>query len=69
MRRGGDSDAGTPVLTIKELAKRWGLDPKTVRAGIEEGHLPAFRIGRRVLIPRAAVERLEQGRGLPERQQ
>lgn len=55
-----------PVIGVTELAKRWGVDQKTIREAINLGQLPSFRIGRRrVLIPLAAVESMEQGRGLP----
>lgn len=55
-----------PVIGVTELAKRWGVDQKTIREAIELGQLPSFRVGRRrVLIPLAAVESMEQGRGLP----
>ena len=63
MTRAREKRAGRPVLSVKELAERWNVNEKTVREAIELGQLPAFRVGkRRLLIPLAAVEELEQGR-------
>ncbi|MER3481668.1 MAG: excisionase [Meiothermus sp.] len=46
--------AYTPV----EVAKLLGLHLNSVRKFIKTGALPSFRLGRKVLIPRAALERL-----------
>ena len=44
--------------TVHETAERLGLTVSTVYAYIDSGQLPAVRLGRRLLIPREAVERL-----------
>jgi len=55
-------DHHRPVFSVRELARRWGVDQKTILAAIELGQIPAFRVGRRrLLIPVAAIEKLEQG--------
>ncbi len=55
-----------PVLTVKELAERWGLNIKTVYEAIELKQVPTIKVGRRrILIPRAWVEEME-GRVVPE---
>jgi len=46
--------AYTPVEVVKLL----GLHINTVRKLIKNGTLPSIRLGRKVLIPRAALERL-----------
>lgn len=57
-----------PVLTAQELARRWEVDIKTIYQAIELGQIPVIRVGKRVLrIPRMAIERLEQGRVVSER--
>jgi excisionase family DNA binding protein len=40
------------VLNRAEVAALLTLDPRTVDQAIEDGTIPAVRIGRRVLIPR-----------------
>jgi excisionase family DNA binding protein len=46
--RGSDRE----VLNRAEVAALLTLDPRTVDHAIEDGTIPAVRIGRRVLIPR-----------------
>lgn len=63
----GATQAERPVLSVQELARRWGVDVKTIYQAIERGQLPAIRIGKRVIrIPRAIIEQMEQGRVVPE---
>lgn len=50
------------LLSIEEVAARWGVDRKTVRARIDRGELRRVRVGRLVRIPLGAVESFEQGR-------
>jgi excisionase family DNA binding protein len=40
------------VVTIAQTAAVFGVDARTVTRAIENGELPALRLGRRVLIPR-----------------
>jgi len=40
------------VVTIAQAASVFGVDMRTVARAIENGELPAVRLGRRVLIPR-----------------
>lgn len=40
------------VLNRTEVALVLGVDPRTVTKAIEDGCIPALRLGRRVLIPR-----------------
>jgi excisionase family DNA binding protein len=49
-------------LTVHEVAALLKLNPQTVRNWIDNGQLPAIRVGRRVRITRADLERvLQQG--------
>lgn len=50
------------VLTIAEAAARLGIHRQTLRAAIERGDLRAVRVGRRWLIPVAAIDELLGGR-------
>jgi excisionase family DNA binding protein len=40
-------------LTVAEVAKVLKLNPQTIRNWIDQGALPAYRLGRRVRIGRA----------------
>jgi excisionase family DNA binding protein len=44
------------LLTVHETATMLKLNPETVRRHIASGRLSAVRVGRRVRIPREAVE-------------
>ncbi len=49
-------------LTVAEVAQTLKLNQQTVRNWIDQGSLPALRVGRRVRIKRSDFERLlEQG--------
>lgn len=50
-----------PVMTVEETAAYLGVHHSTVRASIRAGSLPSIRIGRRILVPKAALERLLAG--------
>ena len=44
----------------QKAAAEIGVDVRTVRTAIAEGQLPARQIGRRLMIPRRAIERLAE---------
>ena len=44
--------SGSAVVTVAQAASVFGVDVRTVARAIENGELPAVRLGRRVLIPR-----------------
>lgn len=46
------------VITRTEAAAALGVDPRTVTAGIENGTIPAVKLGKRVVIPREKFLRL-----------
>ena len=46
------------IITRTEAAHALGVDPRTVTAGIDNGTIPAVRLGRRVVIPREKFLRL-----------
>jgi excisionase family DNA binding protein len=57
--RGNLEDA---FLTVAEVAELLKLNQQTVRNWIDQGSLPALRVGRRVRIRRTDLERLlEEG--------
>ena len=44
------------AYTVSEVAERLGIKPRTVYAWAEHGQLPTIRVGKRVLVPAAALE-------------
>jgi excisionase family DNA binding protein len=50
------------TLTIADAAALLGIHRQTLRAAIERGDLRAIRIGRRWLVPVAAINELLEGR-------
>lgn len=44
------------LVSVREAARLLGIGRDTAYGLIREGRLPAVRIGRRVLVPRAALE-------------
>lgn len=48
-------------MTIEETANRLGVVPDTVYRAAKRGEIPTIRVGRKVLVPRAAFERLLEG--------
>ncbi|MCS7080471.1 MAG: helix-turn-helix domain-containing protein [Meiothermus sp.] len=53
------------AFSVEEAAQLLGLHPNTVRNLIARGELKATRVGRRILIPRIALERLLEGKDNP----
>jgi excisionase family DNA binding protein len=47
-----------PLLSVRSVAEVLSLSPWTIRKYISQGRIPCVRIGRRVLIEAAEVERL-----------
>jgi len=52
----------TAVLTVTETAQLLRLARNTCYAAVKRGAIPSLRIGRRLLIPRDALERMLRGR-------
>jgi excisionase family DNA binding protein len=50
------------TLTIEQTAKVLGIGRNSAYEAARRGELPAIRIGRRLLIPRLALEQLLGGR-------
>lgn len=49
------------TLTMVEAAKQLGIGRNTAYEAARLGHIPTIRVGRRLLVPRAALERLLDG--------
>jgi excisionase family DNA binding protein len=46
------------TLTVEEAAATLGISRAFAYAAVQRGEIPSIRIGRRVLVPRAALERM-----------
>jgi excisionase family DNA binding protein len=43
--------------TVAQAADKVGVNPKTLYEAIKQGQVPTIKIGKRILIPRAAFDR------------
>lgn len=58
-----DEEGGADVLTVAEAARRLRIGRNSAYEAVQRGELPVLRIGRRLLVPRVALERLLAGDG------
>jgi excisionase family DNA binding protein len=49
------------TLTVEEAAATLGISRAFAYEAVRRGEIPSIRIGRRVLVPRAALEKLLEG--------
>lgn len=57
------------TLTVEETAKLLGIGRQLAYDRVKAGEIPVIKIGRRLLVPRRALEKLlEQGQALPPAQ-
>jgi excisionase family DNA binding protein len=55
------TDLAAQVLTIPEAAALLRVSARTLYAAAARGEVPAIRIGRRLVVPGAALQRLLSG--------
>jgi excisionase family DNA binding protein len=55
------NDLAARVLTVPEAAELMRVSERTYYAAAARGEVPAVRIGRRLVVPGAALERLLEG--------
>jgi len=48
----------TLVVTVNETAKMLGISRNSAYEGVRRGEIPSIRIGKRLLIPRLALEEM-----------
>ncbi|MBT9166119.1 MAG: putative DNA-binding proteinA [Chloroflexi bacterium] len=53
----------TLVLSVPEAGRLLGLSRATAYALANSGELPCLRLGRRLIVPKAALERLLESAG------
>jgi excisionase family DNA binding protein len=51
------------TLTVEEAARALGINRNSAYEAARNGELPAIRIGRRLLVPKVAFERLLESTG------
>jgi len=51
----------TLTITVPQAAELLGISSNAAYIGVKRGHIPSVRIGRRILIPRVALERMLDG--------
>lgn len=57
-------EANKIVLTVDECADTLRISRPQAYLGIKRGEIPFIKVGRRILIPRAALEKLLTGKAL-----
>ncbi len=45
------------TLTVEEAAKMLGISRNSAYEGVRSGEIPSIKVGRRLLVPRTALER------------
>jgi excisionase family DNA binding protein len=56
-----DASAARLAMTVEETATRLGISRPSAYQGVRLGQIPSVRIGRRLLVPVAALERMFAG--------
>ena len=46
------------ILSVTETAYLLGLSRNSTYQGVQSGAIPSIRVGKRILVPRAALERM-----------
>jgi excisionase family DNA binding protein len=46
------------TLTIEETGKQLGIGRNAAYSAVKKGEIPSIKIGRRLLVPRVALDRL-----------
>jgi excisionase family DNA binding protein len=66
-RNAGEAASDRPVqrltLTVEEAAETLGISRAFAYEAVASGDIPCIRIGRRILVPKAALEKMLDGAG------
>lgn len=58
-RRTAITPIGIRAVGVSELAEAWGVSGRHIYRLIDDGRLPAFKVGERILVRLADVEAFE----------
>ena len=58
--------ANQPTMQVDDVAAALGLSRAATYNGVQTGEIPSIRIGRRIVVPTAAVRRMLQLDGGPD---
>jgi excisionase family DNA binding protein len=58
--------ANQPTMQVDDVAKALGLSRAAAYNGVQTGEIPSIRVGRRIVVPTAAVRRMLQLDGGPD---
>lgn len=47
-----------PVMTVEEAGRHLGVSRATAYESVERGEIPSIRLGRRLVVPTAALRRM-----------
>lgn len=61
MERQGEDDMVKLTFFVDEIAQMTGLSTQKIRRMIKAGELQSVRAGKRILVPRAALEQFVNG--------
>jgi excisionase family DNA binding protein len=51
------------ILSVTETANLLGLSRNATYQGVQSGAIPSIRVGKRILVPKAALDRMLECRG------
>ncbi len=54
-------DTPPPVMTVKEVMAELGMSKNAIYGAVARRQIPAIRIGAKILIPRAAFQKMLRG--------
>ena len=58
-----ETQASPVMMSVNEVAARWGVAIRTIYAAIERGEIKVLRVGKTIRISRSHVEFLESSAG------
>jgi len=60
-RKTSGRQAVSPTLTVEQAGRELGISRNSAYEAAKRGDIPTIRIGRRILVPRLALERMLAG--------